>query len=522
MRKTEACSRNFEKFQLFHPVSGFSVEKLLEKCYITPDSQPEGVTMKFYKIALAVSAVTAILPLLADGIYQKNAPPVPKSDFDMFLYRQWQEQKITPANEAADCVMVRRLYIDLVGRVPTPQEALAYINCKQKKKQQILVQELLESEEHAMFMTMRLGDELRIKSEFPINLWPNATFLYTRTIHNALRTNMPFNEFAGKLILSDGSNFRNGYANFFRAVPQKNTPEIANAFARFLLGKNLNELPETVQKRFTNTFAHIRFKSTREWKEEIVYSTVPYSAENDPRIEFAKDILNSPEFARTAVRRTWRWIFGSCDVDDKIIEELATDFKEIKHFNLRSLLYEICTSAAYRVGSFHDGDYQKTIKFAAVYPVRRLDAEVLADSIAQITGAPYSYSSVIPEPFSYYHNRAAELPDGSITDQFLLLFGRPSRDTGNWNERKSEITADQRLYLFNSTDLNSRLQKLLSHKLKKDKDKFNALYLLFYSRTPSKEEQEIFNAMSKKTKSWKLLARMPWVLLNSKEFLYQH
>ena len=478
--------------------------------------------MKFYKFALIVSAATAFLPLPADGIYQKAAPPAPKSGFDIFLYRQWQEQKITPANEASDCVMVRRLYIDLVGRVPTPRETLAYINCKQEKKQQILVQELLESEEHAMFMTMRLGDELRIKSEFPINLWPNATFLYSKIIYDALRTNMPFDEFAEKLILADGSNFRNGYANFFRAVPQKNTPEIANAFSRFLLGKNLNELPEAEQKRFTDTFAHIRFKSTREWKEERVYSTVPFSADNDPRIEFAKDILGSREFAEAVVRRAWRWIFGSCNVDDKIIGELATDFKEIKHFNLRSLLYEICTSTAYRTSSFHDGDYQKAITFAAVYPVRRLDAEVLADSIAQITGVPYSYSSVIPEPFSYYHNRAAALPDGSVTDQFLLLFGRPSRDTGNWNERKNEITADQRLYLFNSSDLNNRLQKLLYQKLKKEKDKLNALYLLFYSRMPTKEERDMYNTLGKKIKPWKMLARMPWVLLNSREFLYQH
>ena len=244
--------------------------------------------------------------------------------------------------------------------------------------------------------------------------------------------------------------------------------------------------------------------------------------DNYYQIEFAKDILGSREFAEAVVRRAWRWIFGSCNVDDKIIGELATDFKEIKHFNLRSLLYEICTSTAYRTSSFHDGDYQKAITFAAVYPVRRLDAEVLADSIAQITGVPYSYSSVIPEPFSYYHNRAAALPDGSVTDQFLLLFGRPSRDTGNWNERKNEITADQRLYLFNSSDLNNRLQKLLYQKLKKEKDKLNALYLLFYSRMPTKEERDMYNTLGKKIKPWKMLARMPWVLLNSREFLYQH
>ena len=96
---------------------------------------------------------------------------------------------------------------------------------------------------------------------------------------------------------------------------------------------------------------------------------------------------------------------------------------------------------------------------------QRLDAEVLADSIAQITNMPVTYSSVIPEPFSYYKGRAAALPDGSITDKFLLIFGRPSRDSGAADERKSIITAEQRLYLFNSSALNNQLNNILRKKI---------------------------------------------------------
>ena len=114
------------------------------------------------------------------------------------------------------------------------------------------------------------------------------------------------------------------------------------------------------------------------------------------------------------------------------------------------------------------------------------------------------------------------MPDGSVTDQFLLLFGRPSRDTGNPEERKRNISADQRLYLFNSTDLNNRLNNILRNRINNEKDKFGAMYMLFYSRMPTVEERKTFQQMSKKVKSWKLLSRMPWVLLNSREFLYQH
>ena len=456
------------------------------------------------------------IPLFSQNIYLKSKKPEIISQFDKLLAELWLDENISPANEASDCVMVRRLYIDLAGRVPTPAEALSYIGDKNKDKQSELVKKLLNTEEHAMFMTMRYGDELRIKSEFPINLWPNAAFLYTRTIFEALKNNMPYDKFAACMILSDGSNFRNGYANFFRAVPQKNAENAADAAAKFLLGKPLNELSYWQRKKFLNTFEGIRFKSTREWKEEIVYFTG-----NDTRQTLLNDIVKEKDFSLNAVKRTWRWIFGSDNVHPEITDFLADRFRSNK-YDIRDLLYTICTSAAYRSGSICDGDYQKNAQMGAVYPMRRLDAEVLADSIAQITDMPVTYSSVIPEPFSYYKGRAAALPDGSITDKFLLIFGRPSRDSGAADERKSIITAEQRLYLFNSSALNNQLNNILRKKIKKEKDKLTALYLLFYSRKPTAAEKKTFREMGKKVKSWKLLNRMPWVLLNSSEFLFQH
>ena len=473
--------------------------------------------MSLYKCLLPLFTIFTFSALQAQNIYLKNASPEAESTFDCFLYDFWQKEKISPALEASDCVMVRRLYIDLVGRVPTPAEASAYLADKRPQKQKKLVQKLLSSEECSMFMTMRFGDELRIKSEFPINLWPNAAYLYTQTIYNALRTNMPYDKLASALILADGSNFRNGYVNFLRAVAKKQPQEIADAASRFLIGKSFAQLSANEKEQYLKSFSAIRFKSTREWKEEIVYSIQPGTA--DLRVPLMKQVIQQDAFAQNAVRRVWRWIYGSDSVDDRIIQYLAGEFRK-NRYNLRLLMQEICTSAAYRVGSLCEGDYSTMKKAAAVYPIRRLDAEVLADSIAQISGRSYTYLSVIPEPFSYYNNRAAALPDGSVTDQFLMLFGRPSRDVGTPEERKSVITADQRLFLFNSGDLNQRLSNIHRVHLRPVKDKFAGLYMLFYSRPPTKEERNIFRQMSKKNNQ--LFGRMPWILVNSKEFLYQH
>ena len=138
----------------------------------------EGCVM--IKCLLSLFMVFAVAALQAQNVYLNVMPPEAESAFDRFLYDFWQKEKITPALEASDCVMVRRLYIDLAGRVPTPAEAASYLSDQRPQKQKQLVQKLLETEECAMFMTMRLGDELRIKSEFPINLWPNAAYLYTQ------------------------------------------------------------------------------------------------------------------------------------------------------------------------------------------------------------------------------------------------------------------------------------------------------------------------------------------------------
>ena len=474
---------------------------------------------KHYIKMLVFGLVGFAVSVNAD-IYLKKTPVKMQNKSDEFLRQLWEKNKISIPCEASDNVMVRRLYIDLAGRVPTPQEAKKYVESKDAEKQSVLVAAILASEEHAMFWTMRFGDEMRIKSEFPINLWPNAAFLYSRVIYDFLNSNMPYDIFAEKLLTAQGSNFRNGYANFFRAVPQKNANEIANAVAMFFLGCELKKLENAEQKKLLEVFDAVRFKSTREWKEEIVYSL--QSTDNDSRKVFVQSLLKDERFAYTMVRRCWRWLFGNGEVSDDIIKHYAEYFRK-NNYDVRKLVNHICTSAAYRAGCFSDNNYAEAVKYGAVYPVRRIDAEVLADSIAQITNRPYSYSSVIPEPFSFFNNRAAALTDGSVTDSFLMLFGRPSRDFGTVDERKSEITPDQRLYLFNSSDLHNRLQRMWGSVLKKEKDKLSALYWLFYSRPISKQERDAFRAMQKKHKNnWKVQNCMPWVLLNSKEFLYQH
>ena len=70
---------------------------------------------------------------------------------------------------------------------------------------------------------MKWGDVLRIKAEFPVNLWPNAAQAYHRWVRASIAENKPYDKFARELLTSSGSNFRVGPVNFYRAI-QNRTP----------------------------------------------------------------------------------------------------------------------------------------------------------------------------------------------------------------------------------------------------------------------------------------------------------
>lgn len=428
------------------------------------------------------------------------------------------------APEASDSVLVRRASLDLAGLVPAAADARAYVAATNIDKFAALVDSLLASDDFATFWSMRFGDELRIKSEFPINLWPDACFLYTRRIHDFLARDEPYDRFARDLLLAQGSDFRSGAANFYRAVAVRDADHLADAVSRFFLGQPLADLPPAARHDLPEFFRGVHYKTTKEWKEEIVYLEPPdhalrltlpdgsiarIPAGSDPRAAFA-DWLTAgkgrPLFAATVVARVHRWIFAA-EPSPVTAAALADAFLK-SGCDFRALVRSVCLSPAYR---------------AADFPVRRLGAEQLADSIARITGTTFKYQSVIPEPFSVYpgSERAAALPDGSVTDSFLLLFGRPSRDAGLASERDDAINAKRRLALANSADLFRRLRNLRPAGKTQD-DKVASLYWAFYSRPPAKEELVLARDFFKAEKGRQPQVHFAWLLLNSKEFLYQH
>ena len=122
---------------------------------------------------------------------------------------------IQPAAVCSDSVFVRRAYLDVIGTLPTAQEAKEFISDQNPKKRKILIDRLLDRKEFADYWAMKWSDLLRVKSEYPINLWPNAVQSYHRWIRTSIKDNMPYDRFVREMLTASGSNFDVPQVNFY-------------------------------------------------------------------------------------------------------------------------------------------------------------------------------------------------------------------------------------------------------------------------------------------------------------------
>src|SRR5208282_383620 len=260
----------------------------------------------------------------------------------------------------SDAVFVRRAYLDLLGTLPRAEETRDFLQDPDAtNKRRLLIDRLLERDEFADYWAMKWGDVLRIKAEFPINLWPNAAQAYHRWVRASIAENKPYDKFVREMLTSSGSNFRVGPINFYRAI-QNRTPEgIAGAVALTFMGSRVDSWPPARLQGMAVFFSQIGYKPTREWKEECVFwdplhsstpaanvapekpasgakpksssaeavppsriepqiavfpdgTTITLAPNQDPREVFADWLITprNPGFTRSIVNRVWYWLLG--------------------------------------------------------------------------------------------------------------------------------------------------------------------------------------------------------------------
>ena len=205
------------------------------------------------------------------SLFETAVAPQVTSRIDELVFSKLQQLGIPPANLCSDGVFVRRVYLDVTGMLPTASEASDFILSQKPDKRRLLIDRLLERDEFADYWAMKWSDLLRVKAEFPINLWPNAAQAYHRWIHSSVRENKPYDQFARELLTSSGSNFRVGPANFYRAMQNREPEGIAQTVALTFMGVRADKWSVEKRAGMAAFFSKVGAKSTGEWKEEIIF-----------------------------------------------------------------------------------------------------------------------------------------------------------------------------------------------------------------------------------------------------------
>jgi hypothetical protein len=335
------------------------------------------------------------------------------------------------------------------------------------------------------------------------------------------------------------------------------------------MGERADKWPAEKLAAMAAFFSQVGYKTTAEWKEEIVFfdpgksgaqtpsrfpdgSKAVLAPDQDPRDLFAAWLITpqNPWFTRNIANRVWSWLLGRGIIHEPddiradnppVNPELLTCLERelvAADYDLKALFRLILKSRTYQLSCVPASQNPRAEANFAFYAVRRLEAEVLIDAINQITGGSEKYTSSIPEPFTFIPEtqRSIVLADASISSPFLELYGRSSRETGMEGERNNRPTAAQRLHLLNSSNIQKKLQQstklraLLQQPQKTPRDIVSDLYLTILSRYPTNDEMRILTEASAAARSSasanpgnrRIGAELPWVLINSAEFQFRH
>lgn len=468
-----------------------------------------------------------------------------------------------------DSDFLRRVTLDIAGRLPTLEEARAFLASEQADKRARVVDVLLDSPDYAENFALKWSAILRNRRPTPGH--QVGSFAFHDWIRESLETNKPYDQFVREIITATGSPEVNPPAAWLREVAsiEARTEDAAQLF----LGQRLQcarchhhpfeKWAQDDYYHFAAFFSLVNQKggSTPEQPVFVSKSGQPRASnpknghslapagldapplsddlQQDPRIGLAAWMTGpeNPFFARVYVNRIWKHFLARALVEpeddmrvtnpatnEDLIDSLAAHFVESK-FDMKQLVRSICNSRVYQSASdVNDQNAADHTAYSRYYP-KRLTAEVLLDALDRVTGTATGFDGM---PGG---TRAVSLPDTGFNSYFLTVFGRPESTTACECERVQTANLAQSLHLLNSKEVQAKLADdrgraaaLAADTTRDPAQKIEEIYLIAMSRKPTTEETQTALAYLE-TRQANLRAAyedLVWAVLNSKEFLFNH
>jgi hypothetical protein len=476
--------------------------------------------------------------------------PVPENNYiDTLVYNKLKKVKILPSELCNDAEFIRRVYLDLIGLPPEPEQVRAFLADPRdtKVKREALIDQLVGSPDFIDQWTNKWADLLQVNRKF---LGEEGAWAFRNWIRQAVSTNMPYDKFVYSVLTGSGSTLANPPASYYKVLRQpgdvmENTTQLFLA-VRF----NCNKCHDHPFERWTQDqyyhlsayFAQIGRKAAPEFADkkiggsaveqalplvEVVFDQgtgevthertgqvtapeFPYQKDLAPASQSRREQLarwitsrDNQYFAKSYVNRIWSYLLGTGiiePIDDiragnpatnpELLDRLTKEFID-SNFDVRKLFITICKSRTYQhslvTNPFNQDD---EINYSHAI-ARRLPAETMFDAIHRVTGS-VSHLPEVPSGF-----RASQMADSTakLSDGFFDLFGRPARESACECERSTGVMLGQALNLINGptianavADPQNRIAKLIATE-KDDAKIVDELFLAILSRLPTPEER---------------------------------
>lgn len=524
------------------------------------DVPGEAAVMAAYRDETAVFRVLVPRPERIE-----KYPALPENNFiDRLVHAKLRKLNVLPSEPADDAEYLRRVYLDVIGTLPTAGEARRFLADSSAVKRQRVVEELLQRPEFADFWALKWADVLRVDRQ---TLGHKRAYAYYRWIRDTVSDNKPLDRFARELLTAEGPLSEVAPASFYRVVPKPG--EQASTLSQVLLGVRIAcaECHHHPFDRWSQADYHgmlaffaplgvrpsgrgealvasgnpaTRHPRTGETIHAHALGTKMPSAGSvgERRLILAEWMTapDNPFFARNLANRTWAHFLGRGlvePVDDvratnpptnpELLDALAKHLVESK-FDFKQLVRTITASRTYQLSSHPNATNDRDEQNCSRALFKRPMAEVLLDMVCDVTGVPEKFSGVPAGA------RAIQLWDSRVRHDFLKLFGRPTRTTACECERIAEPTVAQVLHVLNAPEMQARLSHdggrlaRLECELRDDGRLTEELYLTFFGRYPTTKEREtaVRHLGKEPSRRREAVEDLAWSLMNSLEFVFNH